>query len=69
MPAPTPRTEHELNVIANAVEWTCVRGRGASRTVSRHPTQSDAHIAAVLDGRSMIYAIDAHGLSAHVENI
>ena len=66
---PTPRTEHELNVIANAVAWTCVRGRGASRTVTRHATHNDALLGAVRDGRTMIYAIDAYDLCVHVENI
>ena len=69
MPAPTPRTEHELNVIANAVAWTRVRGRGTSRTVSRHATHNDALLGAVLDGRTMIYAIDANDLAVHVENV
>lgn len=69
MPKPTERTEHELNVITNAVEWTCVRGRGQSRAVTRHATHSDCLINAVLDGRTMIYAVDAQGLSVHVENV
>lgn len=69
MPKPTERTEHELNVIANAVEWTCVRGRGLSRVVTRHATHGDALLAATLDGRTMIYAIDANALSVHVENV
>jgi len=69
MPAPTPRTEHELDVIANAVEWTCVRGRGAARTITRHASHGECLQKAILDGRTMIYAIDARGLSVHVENV
>ena len=69
MPAPTQRTEHDLNVIANAVAWTRVRGRGHTRTVSRHATHNDALLGAILDGRTMIYAIDDNDRAVHVENV
>lgn len=65
----TPRTERELDIIANAVEWTCVRGVRSNRTVTRHATHNDALIHAIQDGRTMIYAVDAKGESAHVENV
>lgn len=69
MPKPTERTEHELNVMANAVEWTCVRGLGAKRTVTRHASHAECLQKAIRDGRTMIYAIDANALSVHVENV
>lgn len=65
----TPRNEFEMNVIANAVEWTAVRGRGKTREVRRFQSLADAREAGTGDGRTMIYAIDQGGLSAHVENV
>lgn len=62
-------SEYDLQVIANAVEWTCVRGIGRNRTVTRHPNQADARLSATGDRRSMIYAVDGNGLSVHVENL
>lgn len=65
----TERTEFEIDVIANAVEWTCVRGVKANRTVTRHATEGDALIHAIQDGRTMLYAVNAAGMTAHVRNV
>lgn len=65
----TPRTEYEQDVIDNAVGFTCCRGHGINRTITRHETLIDAVCNAVLDGRTMIYAFDANGLQAHVQNV
>ncbi|ARB06088.1 hypothetical protein FDH38_gp034 [Dinoroseobacter phage vB_DshS-R5C] len=65
----TPRTELELDIIANAVAWTCVRGVRSNRTVTRHATENDALIHAIQDGRTMLYAVDAQGRTAHVRNV
>jgi len=62
-------SEYELSVMASAVEWTCVRGIGRRRTVTRHATEAEAMGAATRDGRTMIYAISDGGLSAHVRNV
>jgi len=67
----TPRTEYEQDVIANADHWTAARGRVRSnRTVERFESLADARAYAqkMGDGRTMIYAVDANGMSAHVEN-
>lgn len=67
----TPRTEFEQDVIANADHWTAVRGRMKSnRTVERFTSLADARAYAQEkgDGRTMIYAVDAMGMTAHVEN-
>lgn len=69
MPFKNERTELELDIMANAVEWTCVRGVKSNRTVTRHATHNEALLNATLDGRTMIYAVDAHGRTAHVENV
>lgn len=67
----TPRTEHEMDVIASADHWTACRGRVRSnRTVERFKSLADARAYAQEqgDGRTMIYAVNANGMSAHVEN-
>lgn len=69
MTKPSVPTDYDLSIIASAVEWTCVRGIGRRRTVTRHATEAEAMGAATRDGRTMIYAINDGGLSAHVRNV
>lgn len=66
---PTPRSDRETEIILHAVEFTCVRGVLSNRTVTRHATLEAAVASAVGDGRTMVYAIDATGATAHVQNI
>lgn len=63
------RTPYEQDVIDNAVEFTAVRGVRSNREVERFATLQEAIAFAPGDKRTMIYAVDANGLQAHVQNV
>jgi hypothetical protein len=63
-----PMTGHEKFCLDNAVYFTAVRGLPSTRTRIEHATIDAAKAEAPGDGRTMIYAITATGLSAHICN-
>ena len=64
------KTPREEQVFAAAVAFTAVRGLAANRV--RHDCNTLAEAESVAagygDGRTMIYAVDATGASAHIKN-
>lgn len=64
------QTTYEAECLANAAYFTAVRGFGRNRTRKDCPTLEAARAEAAThgDGRTMIYAVTANGLSAHIEN-
>lgn len=64
------QTTHEAACLAGAVSFTAIRGIGAKRTrVDCETIEAAREVAKQYgDGRTMIYAITALGLSAHIEN-
>lgn len=65
-----PPTEHELYCERTAVEFVTVRGRGAQRQRVSHPDKAAAvtYAAQHPDGRTMVYAVNEFGNSAHIGN-
>lgn len=66
----TKLNSHEAKCLDNAVEFTAVRGRGGMRTCFRFGTldEAKAHAESFGDGRTMIYAVTAEELAAHIMN-
>lgn len=66
----TKLNAHEAKCLENAVEFTAVRGRAGTRTCSRFATlaEAQAHAKKFADGRTMIYAVTADALAAHIMN-
>jgi len=64
------KTPHERAVFERAVLFTAVRGLKASRTREEFPSLEDAvaYGAEFGDRRTMIYAVDDLGASAHICN-
>jgi hypothetical protein len=62
--------DYEAKCLRDAVSFTAVRGRGASRIRADFATYDGAlgHAAAFGDGRTMIYAVTGAGMTAHITN-
>jgi hypothetical protein len=68
---PNFTTPHEKMCFETAVKFNVVRGRGKSRYVKTCSTLEEAEQIArqFNDGRTMIYAINNLGNSAHIFNV
>ena len=67
----TPATSHETFCLASADHFVAVRGRRPrDRSRDTFPTlaEAEAFAAGFGDRRTMIYAVTALGLSAHIKN-
>ena len=64
-------TQYEKFCLDTAVEFTCARGRGVTRTVQRFSSYDDAvtYAATYGDKRTMVYAINEMGNAAHICNL
>jgi len=62
---------HETFCLATATHFVAVRGRGQQRTRKDCATMDDAKAygAAYGDKRTMVYAVNALGNSAHICNV
>lgn len=67
---PVSREAHEAAIRESAAYYTTARflGRGQFAK-ARHSTLAEARAAGSGDGRTMVYAVDAAGRSAWVENV
>ena len=61
---------HEKFCFETATHFVAVRGRGEQRTRKDCPTMdaAKAYAAAFGDNRTMVYAVNANGNSAHICN-
>ena len=62
---------HETFCLNTATHFVAVRGRGAQRTRKDCPTRdvAKAYAAEFGDKRTMVYAVNALGNSAHICNV
>jgi hypothetical protein len=62
--------DYEAKCLRDAISFTAIRGRGASRIRSDFATYDEAigHAAAFGDGRTMVYAVTDAGMTAHITN-
>jgi hypothetical protein len=62
--------DYEAKCLRDAVSFTAVRGRGASRIRADFATYNEAlrHAATFGDGRTMVYAVTDAGMTAHITN-